>query len=124
MGTKPRSGPRTATSTAKVTKAAAVPRNAGRQPWMMPTASTMVKASTISTSEARKEAVSVDMVVRLFMEIRYSVCVVRGSGDLGLKYDAAFGRQRELQFRAYIRSFGPIETNPMRSDIYEKAPAS
>ena len=54
-----RPGPKRAMRTASSTAAATVPAHAERQPRTAPTASTMVSASTNSTSDARKAAKTV-----------------------------------------------------------------
>src|SRR6266571_4012719 len=54
IGMRAISGPKASTSSARKASPARVPASAGRQPRTVPTASTMVSASTASTSEARK----------------------------------------------------------------------
>src|SRR6266581_6516138 len=54
IGMRAISGPRASTSSARKASPARVPASAGRHPRTVPTASTMVSASTASTSEARK----------------------------------------------------------------------
>src|SRR5262245_3822806 len=56
MGTYDKSGPRPATKAARKMRPAPMPKNAGRQPWKVPTARTIVKASTTSTKDARNAA--------------------------------------------------------------------
>ena len=66
IGTSASSGPNASTSAASTASASAAPISAGRQLRVTPTASTIVKASTTSTKEARKAAVMVErMGVRL-----------------------------------------------------------
>src|SRR5947209_8194805 len=56
IGRFARAGPRPATMTANPPTAAATPHPADRQPRVTPTARTMVKASTISTADAKNAA--------------------------------------------------------------------
>lgn len=60
IGTSASSGPNASTSAASNARAKAAPVSAGRQLRVTPTASTMVKASTTSTKEARNAAVTVE----------------------------------------------------------------
>ncbi|ESY02044.1 hypothetical protein X753_25325 [Mesorhizobium sp. LNJC399B00] len=70
MGISASSGPKASTRAASTASASAAPVSAGRQLRVTPTASTMVKASTTSTKEARNEAVTVEsMGVRPFMKV-------------------------------------------------------
>ena len=56
-GTRPSKGPSTTTISARTARPATTPNPAGRQPRTVATASTIVSASTASTSEARKAVV-------------------------------------------------------------------
>ena len=56
-GTRSRSGPSPTTMKSRTTRPASAPSPAGRQPRTVATASTMVRASTASTSEARNAAI-------------------------------------------------------------------
>src|SRR5581483_4290295 len=70
-GTRLSSGPSATTSRPSAASANSDPLTAGRQLRVMATASTTVKASTASTKEARKAALSVEaIVVRLGMPDR------------------------------------------------------
>src|SRR5258707_5396077 len=78
MGTRSSSGPSKTTNMQSTTRAAAVPKAAGRHPRTVPTARTMVNASTTSTSEARKaeptaEAATLD-VTGLITISRHAFC--------------------------------------------------
>ena len=56
IGMRPSAGPKIATSSARKIALAPAPSSEERQPRVVPTASTMVSASTHSTSEARNAA--------------------------------------------------------------------
>ena len=61
------SGPNTRTRATSSSSARPVPMKAGRQLRVRPTARTMVKASTTSTKEARKAAVTVERIVAVMV---------------------------------------------------------
>jgi hypothetical protein len=63
------------TSKASTARAARLPCKAGRQPRVAPTARTMVKASTTSTSDARKAAPTAG---RTTCQDRVSMCCSSG----------------------------------------------
>src|SRR5208282_5907647 len=93
IGTRSRSGPSTTMPPASKARPAAVPRAAGRHPRSVAAASTIVKASTTSTLEARKAALiagaAADQLDIGFLSSAVLVMRVEDALRVGIEQDRA-----------------------------------
>ena len=96
-GTSSRSGPSPATIRTSDARPASAPSPAGRQPRTVATASTMVSASTASTSEARNAAVTAGPICAQAASIMSCLPVARVSAACSGR-DLA--RRRRHEFRS------------------------